>query len=65
MGDVLALGGVEGRGRLRYARGSCQTNVDPGIPELVCAKYIGAYSERGQLKHLSSRRKRKKNRFPK
>ena len=33
MGDVLALEGDEGRGRLRYAWGSRQTGVDPGIPE--------------------------------
>jgi hypothetical protein len=64
MGDVLALGGFEGRGRLRYARGSCQTNFDPGIPELAYTESIGVRGERGQLKHLSSRRKRKKNRFP-
>jgi hypothetical protein len=64
MGDVLASEGVEGRGRLRKARGSCQTSVDPEIPELACAEFIGARGERGQLKHLSSRRRRKKNRFP-
>ncbi len=50
--------------RLRYARGSCQKNFDPGIPELACTEFIGACGERGQLKHLSSRRKRKKTRFP-
>jgi hypothetical protein len=26
---------AEGRGRLRKVRGSCQTSVDPGIPELT------------------------------
>lgn len=31
MGDVLASEGFEGRGRLRKARGSCQTNVDPEL----------------------------------
>jgi len=30
----LASEGFERRGRLRKARGSCQTSVDPGIPEL-------------------------------
>ena len=64
MGDVLASGGDEGRGRLRKARGSCQTSVDPGIPELACTESIGVCGERGELKHLSNRRKRKKNRFP-
>ena len=33
MVDVLASRGEEGRGRLRYARGRCQTTVDPGISE--------------------------------
>ena len=64
MGDVLASGGVEGRGRLRKARGSCQTSVDPEIPELTGTESIGACGERGELKHLSNRRKGKKNRFP-
>ncbi len=59
MGDVLASGGVEGRGRLRKARWSCQTSVDPGIPELIYAESIGVYGERGELKHLSSRRQKK------
>ena len=29
----MALRGDEGRGRLRYARGRCQTTVDPGVSE--------------------------------
>ena len=33
MVDALALGADEGRGRLRYASGSCQTSFDPGITE--------------------------------
>ena len=64
MGDVLALEGFEGRGRLRKARGNCQTSVDPGIPELTDTEFIGIRGERGELKHLINRRKRKKNRFP-
>jgi hypothetical protein len=60
----LASGGVEGRGRLRKARGSCQTSVDPGIPELAYVESIDVCGERGELKHLSNRRKRKKPRFP-
>ena len=63
MGDVLASRGFEGRGRLRKARVSCQTSVDPGIPELTYAEYIGICGRRGELKHLSNRWKRKKNRF--
>jgi hypothetical protein len=64
MGDVLASEGLEGRGRLRKARGSCQTSVDPEIPELTRTEFIGARRQRGELKHLSNRRKRKKTRFP-
>ena len=64
MGDVLASGGFEGRGRLRKARGSCQTSVDPEIPEQVRTESIGVYGKRGELKHLSNRRKGKKPRFP-
>lgn len=33
MGDILALEGFKGRGRLRYARGSRQTDVDPEISD--------------------------------
>ena len=65
MGDVLASGGVEGRGRLRKARGSCQTSVDPGVPELAYTEFIGVRGKRGELKHLSNRRKRKQKRLPK
>ena len=63
MGDVLASEGDEGRGRLRKAWGSCQTSVDPEIPELACTESIGAGGKPGQLKHLSSPWKRKKTRF--
>lgn len=64
MGDVLASEDVEGRGRLRKAWGSCQTSVDPKIPEQVFAEYIGKHRQPGELKHLSNRWKRKKTRFP-
>jgi hypothetical protein len=40
MGDVLASGGDEGRGSLRKARGSRQTDDDPEIPELAYGEYI-------------------------
>ena len=33
MVDALASGADEGRGRLRYASGSCQPSVDPRISE--------------------------------
>ncbi len=65
MGDVLASEGFEGRGRLRKSRGSCQTSVDPEVPELACAEFIGTRGKRGELKHLSNHWKIKKNRFRK
>ena len=40
MGDVLALEGDEGRGSLRKAWGSRQTDVDPEIPEQDGNEYI-------------------------
>lgn len=40
MGDVLALEGDEGRGSLRKAWGSRQTDVDPEIPEQGGDEYI-------------------------
>ena len=64
VGDVLAPGGDEGRGRLRKAWGSCQTSIDPGIPELPYAESIGVRGQRGELKHLSNRRKGKQMRLP-
>ena len=33
MVDALVVKGDEGRGRLRYASGSCQTSFDPKISE--------------------------------
>ena len=60
----MALEGEEGRGRLRKAWGSRQTGVDPGIPESVHNESIVVYGERGELKHLSTHRKRKKTRLP-
>jgi hypothetical protein len=33
MVDALASGADEGRGRLRYASGSCQPSVDPRMSE--------------------------------
>jgi hypothetical protein len=65
MGDVLASEGEEGRGSLRKAWGSRQTGRDPEIPELTCAEFIGTGGKPRELKHLSTWRSRKKNRFRK
>ena len=69
MVDALASRADEGRGRLRYASGSCQPSVDPRIsewgnpaPVMGCYRMlneIGVRGERGEVKHLSTRRKRK------
>ena len=40
-----------------------QTSVDPGIPELAYTESIGVRGERGELKHLSTPRKRKQQRL--
>eukprot|EP01026_Neomeris_dumetosa_P026913 TRINITY_DN218_c2_g2_i2.p3 TRINITY_DN218_c2_g2~~TRINITY_DN218_c2_g2_i2.p3 ORF type:complete len:133 (-),score=7.02 TRINITY_DN218_c2_g2_i2:331-729(-) len=64
VGDVLALGGEEGRGRLRQARRSCQTSIESGIPELTVTESIGGSGEPGELKHLSTPRKGKQKRLP-
>ena len=64
MVNVLASEGDEGRGSLRKAWGSRQTGVDPGIPELPYSESIAVRGERGELKHLSTHRKRKKPRLP-
>ena len=55
--------------------GSRQTGFDPGISEWgnpagvmsrhPLTEYIGLGSERGEVKHLSTRRKRNQARFPK
>ena len=71
MVDALAVEGDEGRGSLRKASGSWQTSIDPGMSEwgnpLLLAvshtEYIGMRGERGELKHLSTRRKRNQPRF--
>ena len=60
----MVSGGFERRGRLRKARGNCQTSVDPEIPELAYAEFIGVRGKCGELKHLSNREKKKKFRFP-
>ena len=62
--NALAHGGDEGRVRLREARRSCQKALIPGCPNgathpfrVSCTEYIGVGGERGELKHLSTRRK--------
>ena len=71
--DALAVRGDERRGSLRKASGSRQTDFDPGMSEwgnppgaiqVPCTEYIGAGGERGELKHLSTLRKRNQLRFP-
>ena len=63
----MVVEGDERRGSLRKASGSWQTSFDPemsewgnpaGISQLLCTEYIGVQSKRGELKHLSTRRKR-------
>ncbi len=65
----------EGRGRLRKARGRCLTTDDPGISEWGnphgrksmhrLVKIVAKRGARGEVKHLSSLRKRNQKRFPK
>ena len=72
--DALALRADERRDKLRKAAGRSKyplirrcLNGETRLEELqsLYAEYIGMQGEPGELKHLSSRRKRKKNRFPK
>ena len=72
--DALALRAEERRDKLRKAAGRSKCplirrclNGETRLEELqsLHAEYIGMQGEPGELKHLSSRRKRKKNRFPK
>ncbi len=71
--DALAVRGDERRGSLRKASGSRQTDFDPEMSEwgnpaiirwLSYAEYIGVRGEPGELKHLSTLRKRNQPRFP-
>ena len=72
--DALALRADERRDKLRKAAGSGKYTVirrylnggtHAGKPCVSISESIGYGGEPGELKHLSSRRKRKKNRFPK
>ena len=70
----MALRAEERRDKLRKAAGRSKCplirrclNGKTRLEELqsLHVEYIGMQGEPGELKHLSSRRKRKKNRFPK
>lgn len=67
------FGGGKKRGSLRKASGSRQTDFDPEMSEwgnpaiirwLPYTEYIGVRGEPGELKHLSTLRKRNQPRFP-
>ena len=64
MADALALGGDEGRDKLRKAAGRRKWPLIRGspngttrYPEGISSGFAGG--QRGELKHLSTRRKRK------
>jgi hypothetical protein len=72
--DALAPDADEGRGWLRKATGSCRPSFDPWIsewgnpagvmPSHADLNQIGPVREPGELKHLSTSRKRKQSRLP-
>ena len=74
MKDALALGGDEGRDKLRKAAGRGKCPLIRGClnggthmgaePHVSMREHIAHGGEPGELKHLSSRRRRKKHRFP-
>ena len=64
MKDALALGGEEGRDKLRKAAVRGKYPLDPrmsewGNPPQATAASCRAGGQPGELKHLSTRRKRK------
>ena len=70
--DALAPEADEGRGKLRKAAGSCiqalirrypNGETRQSKPLSLHGESIAMQGEPGELKHLSSRRKRKKTRF--
>ena len=70
--DALALRADERRDKLRQASGRSKYplirrylngETRRSNPPSACTEYIGACGEPGELKHLSTRRKRKKTRF--
>ncbi len=66
--DALASRADEGRSGLRYASGSWRASVDPRISEwgnlarvvfgYQHLSFVGCWGERGEVKHLSTRRRR-------
>ena len=73
MVDALALRAEERRDKLRKAavrskypltRRYLNGETRLSKPQSLYGKYIAMQREPGELKHLSTRRKRKKNRFP-
>ena len=68
MGDAWALGGDEGRGKLRKASGIRKLELIRRFPNGTTRQVDDLSSGNGgqpsELKHLSRRRKRKKHRFP-
>ena len=68
MGDALALGGDEGRGKLRKAPGICKQDLIRGFPNgatyLAGGQMHRKVGKPSELKHLSRRRRRKRIRFP-
>ena len=73
MADVLACGGEEGRGIRRNATGSGKRATIRGYPNgetrrgddprHPLAEHISQGVQPGELKHLSTRRRRKQKRF--
>ena len=64
MADALALGGDEGRDKLRKSAGRRKWPLIRGCPNGTTRHLEGVTSasgggQRGELKHLSTRRKRK------
>ena len=63
MGDALALGGEEGRDKLRKAVGRGKYSLIRRYPNGATQQkrfcYPQSGGERGELKHLSTQRKRK------
>ena len=61
-----ASGGEEGRGKLRKAAGICKQETIRGYPNGATRRYERHLrrSKPGEPKHPSTRRRRKKNRFP-
>ena len=77
--EISAYGGCLGSKRRRKtwqpakSPGELATSIDPRISEWgnpvgeilsCCTEYIGAGGEPGELKHLSTQRKRNQPRFP-